>query len=197
MERGTVTASGLSAKLGRSPGFWSRVLAGELELKVGEVFDVLFHLEVPGDAFFVKHFSPAGPPVKGAPEVGRIAGVCDHWDGEMWCDWAQPQLLDLARSKGLALRSVARALGWPEDSFSRALHGHARLTFGHVFAVLGAVELAPWRFFLRPSVPQRPLVPGVTWDELLDLVSFALEGGRTKPAAAGSGQATGGSFRKG
>ncbi len=189
-----VTAAQASAMLGKSPSYFSRVLAGKLEAKVGEVFELLFHLEVPGDYFFAKYYAPLGPPVPGGPAGGLAPGVCDHWDGEIWCDWVRRQLLVLANERGLTLRDVARAVGRPPDALSRALHGRTQLTFRLVFGALAAVGLPPWRFFFRAAVPQRHVVPAVTWDELLEVVGLALDG---PPLPASLSQPPGGSRRSG
>lgn len=165
--------------LGKSPGYFSRVLSGELEAKVSEVFEVLYHLEIPGDYFFACHFSSEGPAAAANPSPGLAGGLapgyCDHWDGEIWCEWVRTRLLGLARERRVTLRTVARRVGRPEDSLSRALHGHTRLTFRLVFGVLAALGLPPWRFFLLATLPPGQLVPGVSWADLLELVGWAFD----------------------
>lgn len=76
------------------------------------------------------------------PEISRVAA----------------QVRSALASQGLSLGSVARDLGLPASTLSRALNGNAALRFDHVFSLLRRLELDPELFFeeLFPVAGERP-----------------------------------------
>ncbi len=165
----------VSARFGRHRTYWGRVLAGRLEPKVEEVFQVLYEAEVPGDQFVSRYVGPGGPPLTGVPRRRLDPGLCDHWDGEIWCDWLRRRLLAVVEERGLVLRDVARVLGLPADAPSRALGGYQRLTFRLVFGLLLAAGIQPWRFFVQISAGSGKLPGGTSLDQVLDLAQRMLD----------------------
>ena len=88
---------------------------------------------------------------------------------------------------GRSLREVEDAIGMGRDYLSQLLRGNVDLKVKQVYAVLGAIGLAPAAFFgtLHPAPAARPLVQGLSEDELDRAVVDSLERLASARAARG------------
>ncbi len=154
-----------SALLERHPKYLTRVLRGQLSLKVVEVFALLEIWKVAPEDFFDTYFPLGGNLVKrfraesdqeangNFRELGRLIRQAQVRSGNALlgpADWTErlgSLLIDKIRDSGKTQREVSLGLGLPAAALGQAMRGYSALLFWQVFGALRAIETSPGLFF--------------------------------------------------
>jgi transcriptional regulator with XRE-family HTH domain len=179
--------SQLSRALGRAPNYLSKALGSGAQLKVSELFELLWMLGIAPFDFFL-HFFPLGgetsiPPGAAEPQVARFP-LSEPSTRRRTRDSARAAreeaikvgmlLREHIRRQGFTQARVAQGLGLSPRALGHALSGSTRLHIAHVCAVLEQLGLSQSRFFTELiSLNARGVDP--EWSALLDQLELPME----------------------
>lgn len=184
-----LTLAQASKKLRHHPHYLSRCLAGTLDLKVREVFELLALLGVDAEDFLAGLFPFASPVAVHAPTVKSQAGedlqrLIRKERAQRGEDLTSPvavtakarrTLSGLIRRRRLKQKEVSARMGVALRYLTAALYGTKRLTSETLFQALEAIEVEPGRFFLELyGPPDQQLVAQLTWSAHLDEIEEVL-----------------------
>ncbi len=188
------TLQDMSGLLGHHSKYLSRVVSGDLPLKVQEAFEILALVKVDPELFLYALF-PFGSSAAAGREpressIDRLLRLERAQRGEVLTPdhlarKARRVLKDTLRRRGHSQRQASLALGLRVHTLPLALRANTRLTWEHVFGVLAVCEASPGRFVMDLfGNLEGDLYEQLDWsthlDELEELF-LALERGPAEP----------------
>jgi len=193
------SAAEVSRRLGHHPAYLSRAFAGEIPLRMVEVFGIFAALgERPG-GFFATHYPLGGGEAgawarRGEPTLAALVGLVEASEPAMSpAEWTARLGRLLRRSIGLAgltQKEVSRRLGSGPGALGQALRKANGLTAWQVWGTLAAIGLAPARFLAELFAPQGDEVapglrPAQFWEAIQRLLAQAPQVEGAEGARAG------------
>jgi len=184
------TAEEVSLHLGRHDQYLTRVFAGNYDLRLRHVFEILAFLGRRPERFFLRHYTFGGwPPLEGISRLDRDSREPATEDLRRHREIRHPPLApehSLARALKIlqakiviartTRREVSQALGMPQDSLTYFLNGRNELKAWHVFGVLEVLQVPPARFFFDLySAWDGELGEGYRVSEAIDLAQQGFE----------------------
>jgi len=162
-------------------GYLSQILRGAIDLKVDQFFAIVRVIGVSPWAFFAELYGRRDLPPH--PSIGerRTDAELRAFVEDVVRDLTQGQDLPVATSRqtlsegrspvprvaellrrtiagsGHSQKAAEKALGWGAGYISQILAGKVRLKFKHLFAILGAIGVAPGDFFAELRAATGPL----------------------------------------